>query len=42
MTRFADELYDDLMRDHGRTLADTRPPGTRRPLASHRVALMVA
>jgi hypothetical protein len=39
MTRFADELYDDLMRDHGRALAVTRPPVTRRPLASHRVAL---
>ncbi|HEY6501252.1 MAG TPA: hypothetical protein VIZ20_17620 [Streptosporangiaceae bacterium] len=39
MTRFADELYDDLMRDHGRALADTRPPAARRPLASHRVAL---
>ena len=39
MTRFADELYDDLMRDHGRALADTRPPVARRPLASHRVAL---
>jgi hypothetical protein len=39
MTRFADELYDDLMRDHGRALANTRPPVARRPLASHRVAL---
>ena len=39
MTRFADDLYDDLMRDHGRVLADTRPPVARRSLASHRVAL---
>ena len=39
MTRFADDLYDDLMRDHGRALADIRPPVARRPLASHRVAL---
>jgi len=39
MTRFADDLYDDLMRDHGRALAGTRPPVARRSLASHRVAL---
>jgi hypothetical protein len=39
MTRFADDLYDDLMRDHGRALADIRPPVARRSLASHRVAL---
>jgi hypothetical protein len=39
MTRFADDLFDDLMRDHGRALADTRPPAARRSLASHRVAL---
>jgi hypothetical protein len=39
MTKFADDLYDDLMRDHGRALADTRPPVARRSLASHRVAL---
>lgn len=39
MTRFADQLYDDLMRDHGPALADTRPPAARRPLASRRVVL---
>jgi hypothetical protein len=39
MTRFADQLYDDLMRDHGPALADTRPPVARRSLASHRVPL---
>ena len=39
MTRFADDLFDDLMRDHGAMLADTRPPVARRSLASHRMAL---
>jgi hypothetical protein len=39
MTRFADQLYDDLMRDHGPALADTRPPAARRRLASRRVVL---
>ena len=39
MARFADDLYDDLMRDHGPALADTRPPVARRSLASHRVVL---
>ena len=40
MTRFADQLYDDLMRDHGPALAETRPPAAPRPrLASRRVVL---
>jgi hypothetical protein len=39
MTRFADQLYDDLMRDHGPALADTRPPVARPRLASRRVVL---
>ncbi|HEY2519438.1 MAG TPA: hypothetical protein VGJ19_04965 [Streptosporangiaceae bacterium] len=39
MTRFADQLYDDLMHDHGPALADTRPPAARRRLASRRVVL---
>ena len=39
MTRFADQLYDDLMRDHGPALADTRQPAARRRLASRRVVL---
>jgi hypothetical protein len=39
MTRFADDLYNDLMRAHGQALADTRAPAPRRSLASHRVAL---
>jgi hypothetical protein len=40
MTKFADQLYDDLMRQHGPTLAAARPPGApRRHLASRRVLL---
>jgi hypothetical protein len=40
MTKFADDLYDDLMREHGPTLAATRVPApSRRPLASRRVVL---
>jgi hypothetical protein len=35
MTKFADHLYDDLMRQHGSTLADTRPSAaSRRHIAS--------
>jgi hypothetical protein len=37
MTKFADQLYTDLMREHGTALADTRPPtGSRRQFASRR------
>jgi hypothetical protein len=40
MTKFADQLYADLMREHGSTLADTRPPaGSRRQFASRRALL---
>jgi hypothetical protein len=40
MTKFADQLYADLMREHGSTLARTRPPtASRRPLTSRRVLL---
>jgi hypothetical protein len=40
MTKFADELYDDLMREHGPALAATRPPApTRRPVTSRRAVL---
>lgn len=40
MTKFADDLYDNLMRDHGPALAATRPPGlTHRPRAPRRVVL---
>jgi hypothetical protein len=35
MTKFADQLYDDLMRRHGATLAQTSPPApSRRPITS--------
>jgi hypothetical protein len=41
MTKFADQLYDDLMRQHGSLLADTRPPATsRRHIAPRRVLLV--
>lgn len=40
MTKFADQLYADLMREHGSTLASTRPPaGSRRQFASRRALL---
>ena len=29
MTKFADQLLDDLMREHGPALAHTRPPAAR-------------
>jgi hypothetical protein len=34
MTNFEDQLYADLLREHGSTLATTRPPApSRRPIA---------
>jgi hypothetical protein len=40
MTKFADQLYADLMREHGSTLAHTRPPeASRRHIAPRRVLL---
>jgi len=40
MTKFADQLYDDLMRQHGSLLADTRPhAASRRHIAPRRVLL---
>jgi hypothetical protein len=39
MTKFADQLFDDLMREHGSTLAHTRPPAPSRPIASRRTLL---
>jgi hypothetical protein len=40
MTKFADQLYTDLIREHGSTLADTRPlAGSGRQFASRRVLL---
>ncbi len=41
MTKFADQLYADLMREHGSTLAHTRPPAPKRHVAARRT-LMVA
>ena len=39
MTRFADQLFEDLMREHGSTLAQTRPSASRRPITSRRTLL---
>lgn len=40
MTKFADELYSDLMREHGSALADITPSAaSRRHIASRRVLL---
>ena len=41
MTKFADQLFDDLMREHGSTLANTRPPAPRRHVATRRALLAV-
>jgi hypothetical protein len=41
MTKFADQLFDDLMREHGPTLARTRPPAPRRKIATRRTLLAV-
>ena len=41
MTKFADQLFDDLMREHGPTLANARPPAPRRQVASRRTLLAV-
>jgi hypothetical protein len=42
MTRFADQLFDDLMRDHGSTLAHTRVPAAQRRHLAARPAIMAA
>jgi hypothetical protein len=39
MTKFADQLFDDLMREHGPALARTRPPAPRRHFATRRTLL---
>ena len=39
MTKFADQLFTDLMREHGSTLAQTRPPAPSRHIASRRALL---
>jgi hypothetical protein len=41
MTKFADQLFDDLMRDHGSTLTNARPPAPRRHVATRRALLAV-
>jgi hypothetical protein len=40
MTKFADQLYADLIQEHGPALARTKPPAASpRPITSHRVLL---
>jgi hypothetical protein len=39
MTKFADQLFDDLMREHGPALARTRPPAPGRHIATRRTLL---
>ena len=41
MTRFADQLFDDLMREHGSILTNARPPAPRRHVATRRALLAV-
>ena len=40
MTKFADQLYADLMREHGSTLAHARPPAPKRHVAARRTLLV--
>jgi hypothetical protein len=42
MTKFADQLYDDLMRQHGSLLADTKPHAASRRHITPRRALLAA
>jgi hypothetical protein len=42
MTKFADQLYADLMREHGSTLVHTRPPAASRRHIASRPALLAA
>jgi hypothetical protein len=39
MTKFADQLFDDLMREHGPALAHAKPPAPSRPVWARRPAL---
>lgn len=39
MTKFADQLFDDLMREHRSTLAHIRPPTPQRHIATRRTLL---
>ena len=41
MTKFEDQLFDDLMREHGSTLANARPPAPRGRIAPRRALLAV-
>ena len=41
MTKFADQLFDDLMREHGSTLTSARPPAPRGHVATRRALLAV-
>jgi hypothetical protein len=41
MTKFADQLFDDLMREHGSTLANARPLAPRGHVATRRALLAV-
>jgi hypothetical protein len=40
MTKFADQLYADLMQEHGSTLAHTRPPAPGRHVAARRTLVL--
>jgi hypothetical protein len=40
MTNFADQLFADLMREHGSTLAHTQPPAPRPRVAARRTLLV--
>ncbi len=42
MTRFADQLFDDLMREHASTLAHTKVPAARKRHAATRPVLLTA
>jgi hypothetical protein len=41
MTKFADQLFDDLMREHGSTLTNAKPPAPRGHIATRRALLAV-
>ena len=41
MTKFADQLFDDLMREHGSTLTNARRPAPRRHVATRGALLAV-
>ena len=42
MTKFADQLFDDLMREHGTVLSDVRVPSAPRRRHTARPALLAA